>query len=36
MRFVLLLRCLSPGAYAAFMIVRLRSLNRKSFGFPPL
>jgi len=36
MRFVLLVGCLSLSAFAAFVTVRLRSLNRKSASFPPI
>jgi hypothetical protein len=36
MRFVLLVGCLSLGACAAAVTVRLRSLNRKLAGFPPI
>jgi hypothetical protein len=36
MRFVLLAGCLSLSACAAFVTVRLRSLNRKSPSFPPI
>ena len=35
MRFVLLVGCLSLSACAASLTVRLRSLSRKSPGFPP-
>jgi hypothetical protein len=36
MRFVLLVACLSLSAFAAFVTVRLQSLNRKPAGFPPI
>jgi hypothetical protein len=36
MRFVLLVGCLSLSAWAAVVTVRLRNLNRKSAGFPPI
>jgi hypothetical protein len=35
MKFVLLVGCLSLSACAASLTVRLRSLSRKSPGFPP-
>ena len=36
MRFVLLVGCLSLSAWAAVVAVRLRDLNRKFVGFPPI
>ena len=36
MRFVLLVGCLSLSALAAVVTVRLRYLNRKFAGFPPI
>jgi hypothetical protein len=36
MRFVLLVGCLSLSAWAAVITVRLRNLNRKFAGFPPI
>ena len=36
MRFVLLVGCLNLSAFAAFVIVRIRSLNRKLASFPPI
>ena len=36
MRFLLLVGCLSLTALAALVTVKLRSLNRKSTGFPPI
>ena len=36
MRFVLLVGCLSLSALAAVVTVRLRNLNRKFAGFPPI
>jgi hypothetical protein len=36
MRFVLLVGCLSLTALAALVTVKLRSLNRKPAGFPPI
>jgi len=36
MRFALLVGCLSITACAAFLTVRLRSLNQKSPSFPPI
>jgi len=36
MRFVLLVGCLSLSACAAFITVKLRTLNRKFPGFPPI
>ena len=36
MRFVLLVGCLSLSAWAAVVAVRLRDLNRKFVGFPPM
>jgi len=36
MRFVLLVGCLSLSAFAAFVTVRIRSLNRKLASFPPI
>ena len=36
MRLVLLIGCVSLSAFAAFVTLRLRSLNRKLSGFPPI
>jgi hypothetical protein len=36
MRLVLLIGCVSLSVCAAFVTLRLRSLNRKLAGFPPI
>jgi hypothetical protein len=36
MRFVLLVGCLSLSAWAAVVTLKLRNLNRKFAGFPPI